>query len=131
MKSNLTKAKDISEATKKAVLERQGYRSISGVSLIGKVIEFHHFIYRSSQGIGYEWNIVAITSEEHRALHDKQDIKVGGLARYSWLEFETLIRNHLLINYDGWSIDKCKYKKGYSKEDYEVRKRENKLNSKR
>ena len=83
-KSNLTKAKEISQATKEKVLERQGYRSISGVAL--NTADFHHVIYRSNSGIGYEWNVVAITPEEHRLFHDKQDIPVNGRARYSWID---------------------------------------------
>lgn len=129
MKSKLTKAKEISEATKKAVLERQNNRSISGVYLIGKPVEYHHVIYRSQGGIGVEWNVVAITSEEHRALHDGQSIKVNGKEYYTCEEFKTLIKNHLKLFYACWSEDACKYHKGWELSAYGVKKRENKLSN--
>ena len=124
-KSNLAKAKEISQATKEKVLERQGYRSISGVAL--NTADFHHVIYRSNSGIGYEWNIVAITPDEHRWLHDKQPIKVNGRNRYSWIEFEILMKNHLKLKYNGWTEEKCKFHKYWNEEDYGVTRRKGKL----
>ena len=109
MASKLTKAKEISETTKKIVLERQNNKSISGVPLTIQTADFHHVRPRSSSGVGYEWNIVAITREEHRLLHDKQDIKLYGRTRWTWQEFETLIKNHLKIKYHNWTWEKCKY----------------------
>lgn len=120
-KSNQTKAKEISEATRRKVYERQKGRSISGAFLHSGNIEYHHAIFRGNQGIGYEWNIVAITSEEHRALHDKQPIVVNGRIRYTWQEFDSLIKNHLKLNYSGWSEEKCKYHKYWEEADYEVK----------
>lgn len=119
-KSNLTKAKEISQETKVKVLERQNYKSISGVALTPYKAEFHHVIYRSSSGVGYEWNIVALTSEEHRCVHDKQPIKIYGRERYSCEEFETLMKNHLKINYPNWSEEKCHYHKYWKEEDYGI-----------
>lgn len=125
-KSNQTKAKEISIETKKAVLERQNHRSLSGAALTSSA-DFHHFIARGSGGVGYAWNIIALTPEEHRAVHDHQPIKVYGKKRYSWEEFRTLMRNHLIIHYIGWSEDKCKYHKYWDKEDYGVIERNGKI----
>ena len=126
-KSNLTKAKEISQTTKEKVLERQGYRSISGVVLTPYNVDFHHVIYRSSSGVGYEWNLCGITAEEHRLFHDKQDIPVNGRPRYSWIEFDILMKNHLKICYEGWTEEKCKFHKYWSEEDYGVTRRKGKL----
>lgn len=125
MKGDFTKAKEITAETKIKVLLRQNQKSISGATLVGKsTIEFHHYVPRSASGVGYEWNIVALTSEEHRSLHDKQNIKVNGRDRYTWEEFETIIHNHLLLNYLGWRKEKCKYHKYWEEKDYEVRRRD-------
>lgn len=121
MKGDYTKAKEISLETKEKVLKRQNYKSISGVSLSGKQIDFHHYVSRGCSGVGYEWNIVAITFDEHRRLHDGNNIQVNGRDRCTPQEFETLIHNHLIQKYKGWSKDKCKYHKGWKEEDYEVR----------
>lgn len=117
-KSKLTKVKEISQETKQQVLARQNYKSISGVALTNA--DYHHVVLRSSSGVGYEWNIVALTPDEHRRYHDKQPILVYGRQRYTWQEFDTLMRNHLKIKYFGWSEDKCKYHKYWSEEDYEI-----------
>ena len=119
-KSQQTKVKEISAETKREVLERQNYRSISGVALTASNTEFHHYVFRSRGGVGYAWNIVGLTSEEHRAIHDHQSIKVNGRDRYSWDEFQTLIHNHLCLRYAGWSVDKCKYRKYWTEEDYQI-----------
>lgn len=123
MASKLTRAKEVSEATKKAVLERQNFRSISGVYLVGKQVEYHHFISRGCEGIGAEWNICAITKEEHRAYHDGANIKVNGADYYTSEEFKTLMRNHLILNYCNWSEEACKYKKFVDLKDYGVKRR--------
>lgn len=119
-KSNYTKAKEISLKTKENVLKRQSNKSISGASLYNNNVDFHHVVFRSSSGVGYEWNIVALTSDEHRALHDKNIIEVNGRVRYTWQEFNTLIRNHLKIKYPNWSEEKCKYHKYWKETDYEI-----------
>ena len=105
MKSKLTKAKEISYETKCKVLDRQGNRSISGVFLSQYNTEFHHVIPRSASGIGYEWNIVAITSEEHRWYHDHANIRVNGM-------------------YIGWAEEKCKFRKYAEENEYGVTRRE-------
>ena len=113
-------AKSITLETRKAVLERQNHRSISGAYLTEGTASFHHFVERSSGGVGYEWNIVALTFEEHRAIHDHQPIKVGRRVLYTYDQFITLIRNHLIISYEGWSEDKCKYRKYLEESEYGV-----------
>lgn len=118
-KAKQTKVKEISQDTKERVLERQHHRSISGVALSDPT--FHHCVSRGQGGVGYEWNIVALTFDEHRALHDGQPIKVNGRERYTNDEFITLIHNHLALRYDGWSRDKCKYHKYWDEEDYGVK----------
>lgn len=119
MKGDYTKAKEISQTTKEKVLKRQNGRSISGAALLTQV-EFHHVRPRSDSGVGYEWNIVALTPAEHRQLHDKVNIRVNGRDRYTWQEFETLCRNHLKIRYPNWTYDLCKYHKYWSEDDYGI-----------
>lgn len=126
-KHKQTLAKEISQDTKRVVMERQHYRSISGVALSPYNVEFHHVIYRSGQGIGTEWNIVAITKDEHRRFHDKQPIQVNGRDRYTWEEFGTLMKNHLKLWYEGWSEQACKYDKYKTIDEYGVTKRERKI----
>ena len=123
-KSKLTKAKEISYETKCKVLDRQGNRSITGVMLSPNNVEFHHVIYRSDSGIGYEWNIVALTRDEHRWVHDHQPIMVNGRVRYSWDEFNILMKNHLKKMYEGWSEYSCKFHKYWEEKDYGVTRRE-------
>lgn len=119
-KSRLTKAKEISQETKKAVWERQHGRSISGVALYPNTTEYHHVIPRSASGIGYEWNIVAITHDEHRWYHDHSNIKVNGRDRYTYMEFGILMKNHLKLHYENWSEERCRFRKYAEEEDYGV-----------
>ena len=126
-KHKQTLAKEISQETKQVVMERQHYRSISGIALTPYNVEFHHVIFRSAQGIGLEWNIVAITSEEHRLFHDHKPIPVNGRERYSWEEFDTLMKNHLKLWYEGWSEQACKYDKYKTVDEYGVIRRERKI----
>ena len=124
MKSKLTKAKEISYETKCKVLDRQGNRSITGVMLSPFNVEFHHVVPRSASGIGYEWNICAITKDEHRWYHDHANIRVNGKDRYTYLEFEILMKNHLKKMYTGWAEEKCKFRKYAEEKDYGVVRRE-------
>lgn len=123
-KSKLTKAKEISYETKCKVLDRQGNRSITGVMLSPYNVEFHHVIYRSDSGIGYEWNIVALTRDEHRWVHDHQPIMVNGRVRYTWDEFNIIMKNHLKKMYEGWSEYSCRFHKGWEEADYKITRRE-------
>ena len=122
-KSKLTRLKEISPETKKKVYDRQHGRSITGAFISEERGSFHHFISRGQEGVGYEWNIVMLTFDEHRAYHDKQPIKVNGRNRYTVKEFETLMRNHLILNYDNWSVENCKVHKNYLEEEYGVTRR--------
>ena len=121
MKGDYKKAKDISVETKTKVLERQNFTSPSGVSLYGKEVEFHHVVPRSASGVGYEWNIVALTKQEHRELTDHQDITVNGKPYYTYKEFDTLCKNELKLNYYNWTEKGCKYHKGWEEKDYEIK----------
>lgn len=114
------KAKDITPKTKEKVLKRQEGKSITGVLLYPNNTDFHHVRPRSDSGVGYEWNVVAITREEHRCYHDHLPIKVNGRVRYSWEEFDTLLKNHLILRYLGWDWEKTKYHKYWKEEDYGV-----------
>lgn len=114
------RAKEISKETKEKVLKRQNQRSITGVYLYDGNTDFHHVRPRSDSGVGYEWNVVAITREEHSCYHDHQSIKVNGRVRYSWEEFDTLLNNHLILRYENWDWDKCRYHKFWKEEDYGV-----------
>ena len=124
MKSKQTKTKEISRETKQIVLQRQHYKSISGVALTEQSAVFHHVVFRGNQGVGYEFNIVALTWEEHRRFHDGLSIFVNGKERYSNQEFNTLMKNHLKLNYNGWTEDKCKYKKYFDEKDYGITRKE-------
>ena len=114
------RAKEISEKTKEKVLKRQEGRSITGVMLYPGNTDFHHVRFRSDSGVGYEWNVVAITREEHSCYHDHLPIKVNGRERYTWDEFNTLIKNHLILRYKNWEWDKCRYHKYWKEEDYGI-----------
>lgn len=120
MKGDYTKAKNISDKTKEIVLKRQDYKSITNEPLYNQQVDFHHVLPRSSGGVGYEWNIVALTRQEHREYHDKQNISVRGRPRYTWQELEILMHNRLKRDYVDWSIDKCKYHKYWKEEDYGI-----------
>lgn len=127
MKSKQTEIKEVSAETKRVVMERQHFCSIGKQTLFQNAVEFHHVISRGRQGVGYEWNIVALTPQEHRAYHDGNNIKVNGRDRYTPQEFETLMKNHLKMNYEGWTEEKCKYHKGWEEEDYGIRRTNGKL----
>lgn len=117
-------AKSITPETRKAVLERQGGTSISGRYLTEGTASFHHYVERSSGGVGYEWNIVALTFEEHRAVHDKRPILVDPYRSkqilYEHKRFVEKMREHLMENYINWSEDNCKYKKRLLEQDYGI-----------
>lgn len=114
------KAIEVTEETKKRVLDRQKYLSISGASLTVRSVEYHHVVPRSKSGVGYEWNIVAITSEEHRLYHDHLPIKIYGRERYTWEEFDTLMKNHLKSRYPKWTEKGCRYQKHFEEKDYGI-----------
>lgn len=118
-KSKATKMKEISAKTKNEVLDRQHNRSITGVYLTPYNCEFHHVIQRGSgSGVGLAFNIIALTFDEHRAYHDKQNILVNGRKRYTWMEFEIIMKNYLKIQYPGWREDICHIHKYWEEKDY-------------
>lgn len=120
MANSTTKQTEITDDEKEIVLKRQNYHSISGVYLGTDIhnCDFHHVVNSGLgiKGVGYEWNLVALSRNEHRLLHDHQNI-----GRYSYLDFIIICKNHLKLRYANWNEDKCKVKKGYSKDDYGVK----------
>lgn len=131
MPNSVRKQTDITDEEKTIVLKRQGYRSISGYWLGTDIhnCDFHHVVNSGLgvKGVGYEFNLVAITREEHRCLHDGQPISMFNKVIYTNQQFKSLCKNHLKLNYINWKEENCKVKKGYSKEDYGVKRREDKL----
>ena len=121
MPNSVKQQTDISNDTRQIVYERQKGFSPFG-NWLGTSCDYHHVVNSGLgvKGVGYEWNIVALTREEHRSIHDKQPIKVNGIKKYSYDEAITIIKNHLKINYIGWGEEKCKVHKGFDKEDYKV-----------
>lgn len=73
--------------------------------------------------MGFEWNIVALTLEEHECIHNHRPVMMNGKVKYTYDEMQSLMRNHLLKHYVGWSEDKCKYKKWFEEKDYQVTRR--------
>lgn len=115
----MSNQKEISDSTKAKVLKRQHNRSIGGDYLTD--VEFHHFKTRNAGGVGYEWNIVALTTHIHRQWHEGcQTITMRSGKKYSRKEFESLMRNHLVLNYRGWSEDKLKCIKYGKESDYGI-----------
>lgn len=119
-RGDFTKAKQISMETKRKVWERQKGRSILSYLPISIEECCCHFVGRGVSGVGYEWNIIGLTQEEHRLLDENKPIKVNGRDRYTNKEAQTLIRNHLILNYDGWALEKCKYHKYWEEKDYGI-----------
>lgn len=111
----------ISDLTRKKVRERQNNFSPFG-NWLGQYCEFHHVVGSGLgiKGVGYEWNVVALTFDEHRAIHDHQPIKVNGKVRYTYEEAITLMKNHLKLHYPNWCEEKCKVHKGWEVKDYEI-----------
>ena len=123
-KGDLTKAKQISPETKKKVWERQNGRSVVSGFPISVEMCCCHFIGRGEKsGVGYEWNVVGLTTDEHRLLDENKPLKINGRIRYSNAEMQTIIHNHLVENYEGWALAKCSYHKYWKEEDYDVKRR--------
>ena len=115
MKDDFTKAKQITPQTKEKVWRRQHGRSLLSNKSITKEMCCCHVVGRGNSGVGYEWNIVGLTPDEHRELDESKPITIDGKVRWTNEEAQTLIRNHLILNYENWSESNCKYKK-YKKE---------------
>lgn len=120
-KSEFLKAKEISKETKLAVLQRQNYKSVmSNKPLTLETASFHHYVERGQSGVGYEWNIVALTWQEHRVLmHDKNTLE--GITPE---QAEEIVVNHFKENYNNWTRDNCRYHKWYAEKDYGVTRKE-------
>lgn len=128
-KSKQTKAHEISRATKQKVWERQHGKSIfSPYKPITVEMCCCHFRPRSAGGLGEEWNIfgcfqTSYAPGEHDAFDGRlSDKQVEEMVRMTRDEMKTVVRNHLIRNYNNWSYENCKYEK--YKEDYGVTRRE-------
>lgn len=75
-------------------------------------------------GVGYEWNVIALTPQEHAEYHNGGHITVFGRKRYTHKEFETLMRNHLILTHENWSEEKCKVHKGWEEENYGIKRKD-------
>jgi len=100
MKTNRSKACDISVATKRKVWERDGQRCI--ICGNHNAMPNAHFIPRSKGGLGIEQNIVTLCQE----CHYRFDQTSERLSIYAY------IMNYLQGKYFNWNIDKLIYKKG-------------------
>ena len=124
MKGDLTKAKQITSQTKKAVWDRQKGLSLLSRQAISVEMCCCHYVGRGEKsGVGYEWNIVGLTPTEHMELDQNKPITFNGRKLYTNDEAQTLIHNHLLLNYEGWTKEKCSYHKYWKEEDYGIHRR--------
>lgn len=115
------KQTEISNETRQEVYQRQKGFSPFG-NWLGNSCDYHHVVNSGLgvKGVGYEWNIIALTREEHRSIHDHQPIKVNGLIKYTYEEAITIMKNHLKICYPNWCEEKCKVHKGWEIKDYKI-----------
>lgn len=123
-KGDYTKAKKITQKTKQAVYERQKGRSILSGIPISISMCCCHFVGRGEKsGVGYEWNIVGLTPEEHMFLDQNKPMWFyinGNVKALTNAEMQQKIEQHLKENYIGWSREKCSYHKYWEEKDYEV-----------
>lgn len=113
-KSKSTKSHEISRKTKEKVWERQ-----HGRSLFPPFMEITvdmcccHYIPRSRGGVGEEWNVFGCYQsdwlDEHR-LFDQHKLP------------NAIVMNHLIDNYQDWSIDACVFHKWYEEQIKLIRK---------
>lgn len=130
MKSESTKAKEISKETKQKVWERQNGKSLfAPYKPISVEMCCCHFVSRGgnnrhgrtvSGGIGEEWNIFGCYQVGNDNEHTRFDEgkSVNNLTNE---EAIIVVENHLKRNYIGWELDKCSYHKGWEKEDYGIK----------
>lgn len=116
---------EITNDTRQIVYQRQKGFSPFG-NWLGESCDYHHVVNSGLgvKGVGWEWNIIALTRLEHQAIHNHQPIKVGSVDRYTYEEAITLMKNHLKLHYPNWCEEKCKVHKGWEKEDYGIMKGE-------
>lgn len=125
-KGDYTKAKQITMDTKKRVWERQGGKSvISNYPITVEMCCCHYIGRGEDSGVGYEWNVVGLTPEEHQLLDQNKNLVRNGRVWYTNEQMQTIIRNHLIENYVGWTREKCSYHKYWKEEDYKVIRRKN------
>lgn len=127
-KSKQTKAHEITRETKEKVWQRQKGKSLfAPYKNISVEMCCCHYIPRSRGGLGEEWNIFGCyqtpyANDEHDAFdHKLSDNQVKQLTNLTPDQMVTVVRNHLIENYDNWSEENCRYKKYV--EDYGVRRK--------
>jgi len=124
-KSKLTKAKEITSKTKQIVWERQnGVSILSGIAITKEMCCCHYVGRGEKSGVGYEWNIVGLTPQEHFQLDNNMPIEVNGRIRYTNEQAQTIIGNHLKLHYNGWTREKCSYIKYFDEKDYGITRKE-------
>ena len=100
MKTNRSKACDISVAIKRKVWERDGQRCI--ICGNHNAMPNAHFISRANSGRGIEQNIVTLCIQCHYN-YDQTDKRP---------QYKEFIRNYLKSKYKDWNEEKLIYKKG-------------------
>lgn len=126
MKSKKTKSHEISLETKKKVWERQNGRSLfAPYRPITIEMCCCHYVSRANNGLGTEWNIFGCYQSpwlnEH-LMYDGQ-INIDKNLNLTRDEMKTVVRNHLVRNYDRWSEEDCKYQKYKDIAEYEVKRK--------
>lgn len=124
MKSKQTKAHEISRKVKERVYERQHGKSLfPPYKKITVEMCCCHYLSRAKGGLGKEWNVFGCFQapwlDEHK-MFDRQ-IKCSIESRGKILsadELDSIVSDHLNMNYEDWSIEKCKYNKYV---EYELR----------
>ena len=118
VKGDYTKAKGITLQTKEKVFKRQHGRSLLSNIPITVNQCCCHVLGRGRGGVGYEWNIIGLTYNEHRLLDENKPIY--GVSNDEVVE---RIKDYLRSEYDGWSEEKCHYHKYFKEADYGVTRR--------
>ena len=116
-RSNRSKVIEISQKTRRKVMERQDGLSITGRSL-GNGVNYHHIVSKGSEGVGYEFNVIALTPDEHIEYHRGSSILTEHKGKLNRKEFDQFIDDYMKQIYSNWSRDKCKYVPGWTEEDY-------------
>ena len=98
-------------------MERQDGLSITGRSL-GNGVNYHHIVSKGSEGVGYEFNVIALTPDEHIAYHRGSAVLTEFKTIRNRKEFDQFIDDYMKNFYPNWSRSKCKYVPGWSEEDY-------------
>ena len=99
MKSNRSKACDISQSTKKKVWQRDDQRCVCCGS--SSAMPNAHFISRAKGGMGIEENIVTLCANCHRCF-DHTDERP---------EYRNYIRAYLKTKYPNWNEESLVYRK--------------------